>query len=225
MSSIYVVRLKSREMENHDLLPVNLEQHLSLPHMFIKLGSVISSRIPSDVDYEEGVQRCIQRYFQLRTKASQAGKLTTLCEYCVSIPLPSRESKARTIYSPKLGEINEAAEGQRSCAMCSFLIWPIDFLAESVKRNKDSLLSTRTTSYPKKRQNYLDVTLLEMTELRQVDSELSYDETTTAIVKYDICRLATGPTADDSVFSQGNILNLVPGKWFRDTAHCDTYLA
>jgi hypothetical protein len=96
---MYVVRLKPREMDHHGITCVNLEQLLSLPYMFICPDSVESFRcIPSDVDYE-GVQRYIQRYFQIRTKACDTGKLTTLCEYCVPIRLPSRKSKhARIIY-------------------------------------------------------------------------------------------------------------------------------
>jgi hypothetical protein len=190
-------------MDHHDLMSVNLEQLLSPPDLFSLDSSEAFRRVPNDVDYEESAQRYLQRYLQCRTKASETRKLRNLCEYCVSIRLPSRKSKhARIIYSRNIGEMNQAAKGQSRCALCSFLMWPIDFLAESAERNKESLFSMRTTGYPTKRRDDPSSTLLDTTELRQVDSELSYDEKTIAIVKYDICRLATDPTASDfSIFA------------------------
>ncbi|PMD14853.1 hypothetical protein NA56DRAFT_365020 [Hyaloscypha hepaticicola] len=145
----------------------------------------------SNVDEEQPIQRSTQPL----TTASEADRLATLCEYCVSIRLtPPKSKHARTIYSRNLGEMNQAVKGENSCAMCSFLMFQLGFLEESVKRNKDSVFSMRTLGYHAKRRYVALATDLEISELRRVYCELSYDKTTTAAVKYDICRLATDPT-------------------------------
>ena len=174
----------------------------------------------SNVDEEQPIQRSTQPL----TTASEADRLATLCKYCVSIRLtPPKSKHARTIYSRNLGEMNQAVKGENSCAMCSSLMFQLGFLEESVKRNKDSVFSKKTLGYHAKRRYVALATDLEISELRRVYCELSYDKTTTVAVKYDICRLATDPTAGNFGVFAGNLLNLIPPtaarKYFYHRAH------
>jgi hypothetical protein len=93
--------------------------------------------------------------------------------------------------------MNQAVKGQNRCALSSFLMVQLGFLSESAKRNKKSFFSMRTTAYHAARQYDPSISSRQRTELRQVGRKLVHNEIRTPLAEFDICKLATDPTADD----------------------------
>jgi len=124
----------------------------------------------------------LRRSKRLRTTSIKAAT-PNLCEYCTTVKITYSDSR-NALYSHKLGDVVEAANRERNCALCSFLTHRIRFPEEFIKSRADAILSLSTRV---------------CTELfsrsrrpTQLVFKLNHSE---PYFVYDVCKLMSEPTA------------------------------